>query len=383
MNARESFRAAMRFEQYECLTWHEAVPDETTVRWIREGLPLEKALSEHNTELSRRGAMVSVPAKRTFDVSRYFGFSNLLSTPLELDLGPLPRFFRKTSERGENWVVRRTEHGVTERLFLDTDFFMPEFIDFPVKTRKDWEEYEKLLDPHDTRRYPKSWGDEFIEYCRNATIPIGLCFHGFFALGREVMGTVGYLLAFYDEPELVHRMLNYWADFLIEALKSAVEVLNSSIDFIFWHEDMAYNSGPFISPEMFRKFMFPCYRKLTDFFHRNGVDVIILDSDGDTRLIIPLLLEAGINGLWPLEVAAGMDAVSLRKEYGRRLILVGNIDKRIVASGDRDAIKHEVESKVGFLKEGGGYIVSLDHLVPPDTPLEAFRHYVDVLAKYL
>lgn len=383
MTPRECFRAAMQFKKTEHLPWHEEVPDETILGWLREGFPLKKALSEQTTELSTRGGMVSKPKKRTLDVSSYFGFRNLLSTPLEIDLGPLPRFVPKVVERGDKWMLRLTEHGVTQKLFTDSDYFMPQFLEFPVKTKKDWQEYEKRLNSTDPRRYPKAWGDEFIEYCQNATVPIGLNFHAFYALGRELMGTTAYLSAFYDDPQLVHRMLNYWTDFLMEALRPVVEALKSNIDFIFWHEDMAYKNGPLFSPKTFREFMLPCYKKLTDFFHRNKINTIILDSDGDIRLLIPLLLEGGINGIWPMEVAAGMDAVSLRKEYGKRLILVGNIDKRIVASGDKDAIREEIESKVPYLKEEGGYIASLDHLVPPDIPLEGFKYYVSVLKEYL
>jgi len=51
-----------------------------------------------------------------------------------------------------------------------------------------------------------------------------------------------------------------------------------------------------------------------------------LDSDGNINEIVPLWLKAGVNGFFPLEVAAGMDAVKLRKKYGKNIILVGNID---------------------------------------------------------
>ncbi len=382
MTPRECFREAMHVRGTGHLPWHEAVPDSTVLHWIRQGLPLESALSQPATELSSRGGMISKTKPRTFDVSGHFGFRNALSTPLEIELGPLPRFVPRVLQRGDNWMICVTEHGVTQKLLLDTDYFMPQFLDFPVKTMADWREYEKRLDPTDPRRYPKVWGDEFVEFCRSTPNPVGIGFHGFYALGRELMGTVEYLTAFLDDPALVHRMLNYWADFLVETLRRAVETFKSDIDFIFWHEDMAYKNGPFFSPQMFREFMLPCYRKLTDLFHRNGIDVILLDSDGDARLLIPLLLDAGVNGIWSLEVAAGMDAVALRKQYGRDLILAGGIDKRIIASGDEGAIQQELKSKVPYLMSEGGYIASLDHLVPPNTPLQAFSYYAGLMREY-
>ena len=246
MTSRECFRSAMHFEGTDCLLWHEAVPDETIMRWIKEGMPLEEALPEQGTELSARGGMIAKTRKRTLDVSRHFGFMNLLSTSLEIELGPLPRFVPKTLQQDDNWIISLTEHGVTQKVPLEgRGYVMPQFLDYPVKTEKDWEEYEKRLDPVDPRRYPKIWSAEYIEHCRNSTAPVGLSLHGFHAIGRELMGTVAYLTAFYDAPGLVHRMLDYWADFLLKALKPAVEALGSDIDFIFWHEDMAYKNGPF------------------------------------------------------------------------------------------------------------------------------------------
>ena len=73
-----------------------------------------------------------------------------------------------------------------------------------------------------------------------------------------------------------------------------------------------------------------------------------------------------------------MDAVALRKKYGKDLILSGNIDKRVFAKG-KDAIREEVMSKVPFLLETGGYLPSLDHAIPPDVPLEGFLYYINLL----
>ena len=67
--------------------------------------------------------------------------------------------------------------------------------------------------------------------------------------------------------------------------------------------------------------MMPRYKKITDLLHSYGVDVIYLDSDGNVEQLIPLWLEVGINFIWPFEVAAGNDAVAMRKKYGKDLII--------------------------------------------------------------
>ena len=124
--------------------------------------------------------------------------------------------------------------------------------------------------------------------------------------------------------------------------------------------------------------MLPRYRQITDFLHSHGIDILHADSDGNIDELIPLWLEVGVNFPWPLEVAAGMDAVALRKKYGKDIILGGNIDKRVFIRG-KEAIKQEVMSKVPYLVETGPYFPCLDHVIPADISLEGFRYYIDLL----
>jgi uroporphyrinogen decarboxylase len=146
---------------------------------------------------------------------------------------------------------------------------------------------------------------------------------------------------------------------------------------MFW-EDMAFKTGPLISPKMFRQFMMPRYKVITDLLRSKGVDIIFVDSDGGLNQLIPLWLESGINFFWPLECAAGNDAVELRKKYGHDAILGGNIDKRALLKS-RDVIHQEVMSKVPYLLETGGYFPSVDHFVPPDVPFENFVYLINTL----
>jgi len=155
-------------------------------------------------------------------------------------------------------------------------------------------------------------------------------------------------------------------------------VKDIKIDIALYWEDMCYKAGPLISPKMVRKFMMPRYKKVMELLHENGVEFIYLDSDGNIESLIPLWLECGINYMWPLEVAAGNDAVALRKTYGKDLILAGAIDKRALAK-DKAAIKKEVYSKVPFLLEQGGYFPSTDHSVPPDVSLDNYQYYINTM----
>jgi uroporphyrinogen decarboxylase len=139
---------------------------------------------------------------------------------------------------------------------------------------------------------------------------------------------------------------------------------------------MSGKGGPLMGPGLFREFIFPHYARLTELLRSHGVDVILVDTDGDFEVLIPIFLEAGIQGFGPIEVAAGMDPVRLRREYGQAFCMVGGIDKREIARG-RAAIDAQIEQVIRPLLQTGGFIPTIDHAVPPDVSYDDFRYYLD------
>ena len=275
----------------------------------------------------------------------------------------------------EHTVTLINEGGQKVRVFKDNPSKMPMFLDHPVKDRASWAEYKRRLDPNAPERWPSDW-DAYVQKMNSRDEPIMLDAGSFFGFLREWMGLERLLYTFYDDPNLIEDMMDQICYLETEVIKRVLKDIR--IDCAMFWEDMAFKTGPLISPDMFRKFMMPRYRKVTDILHSSGVDVIFVDSDGNLNELIPLWLECGINFCWPLECAAANDAVALRKRYGRNVILGGNIDKRALLKG-KDAIRHEVMSKVPFLLESGGYFPSVDHLVPPDVTLENYCYFINTL----
>jgi uroporphyrinogen decarboxylase len=128
--------------------------------------------------------------------------------------------------------------------------------------------------------------------------------------------------------------------------------------------------------------MVPRYKRITEVLHKHGIKFIFVDCDGNHEELTPLWLESGVNGVYPLEITAGMDPVKCRKEYGKDLLMIGGMDKRVL-SKDKAAIKEEVMSKVPWLVEQGGYIPSVDHSVPPDVPYENYQYYMGLMKEVI
>jgi len=286
-----------------------------------------------------------------------------------------PTFETRILSEDEHTLTIINEGGQKAKVFKDHPEKMPMYLDHPVADRASWDEYKKRLDPNTPERFPSEW-DNYVQRMNSRDEPVLMFTGGFFGYLREWMGVENLLYLFYDDPVFVEDMMEQVCYLELECVKRVVKDIK--VDFVYFWEDMAFKTGPLISPDMFRRFMLPRYKKVTDLLRANGVDVIVVDSDGNIDELIPLWLEGGVNGFWPLEVAAGMDAVAVRKKYGRDAILFGNIDKRALMK-DKAAVREEVMSKVPFLLEQGGYFPTVDHQVPPDVPFENYVLFINTL----
>jgi uroporphyrinogen-III decarboxylase len=146
-------------------------------------------------------------------------------------------------------------------------------------------------------------------------------------------------------------------------------------DYVFLNEDLSMKNGPLLSPDTYRRFILPEMKRLVAFFKGAGVRWIIVDTDGNCELVIPLFLEAGVDAIWPMERASDMDPLALRRRFGRDLRLWGGVDKRVLAR-DAAAIDAHLREFQPLIADGG-FIPTVDHLVPPDVPLANFEHYME------
>jgi uroporphyrinogen decarboxylase len=343
----------MHFEEVDRLPWWEMwYWGETLERWYEEGLP------------------------RDVDLRQYFGVDRKEWVPIRsVNRTLLPQFEQETLEETDAFRIFRDEDGITKKVFKEGDgqTSMPHWIDFPLKDRKTWEEFKARLDPDSPERYPADW-EERKKTWKMRDYPLIIDCGSIYGRLRNWIGLENFSIMFYEEPALVHEMMDYMGDFFAKVITRAVIEVDIDIG-LFW-EDMSCKTGSLLSPKMFREFMIPNYLKITEVLRSNGIDVIFVDSDGNIDELIPLWLECGVNGFLPLEVAGGMDPVKLRKQYGEEVLLIGGIDKRAMAA-NKEAIDVELESKLPLLCKTGGYVPWCDHLVPPDVSFENYMYYLN------
>ena len=362
MTARERFHETARFGQPDRVfllrPWYW---EKTLERWHREGLPSDVTPIE------------------------YFGTDAMEGVPVNLGhIGPVggiiglsPAFERVVLEEDDRYQLVRVEDGqVLKEDKHNPHDNMPSWVEYPLTTREVWErEFVPRLDPLSPDRQPKDW-EGYVAAHRDRDYPMGLWACSFWGRLQTWMGLERLSVAFFDEPSFVHEMIEYLCWFCMEIIHQALDDIE--LDWAFIWEDMGMKTGPMVSPRIFREFQLPRYVKMTRFLREHGVDTIIVDSDGQNAPIVPLWLEGGVNGLRPLEVAAGEDAVAYRRQYGKRLVLQGNIDKRVLARTTEEIEVH-VLSKVPWLLTQGGYFPQVDHLVPPDVSFDNYRFYWNLI----
>ena len=206
---------------------------------------------------------------------------------------------------------------------------------------------------------------------------IWITLEGFFWLPRTLMGFTKLMLAFYDRPELLHTMNQDLLDFNLAILERIERV--GLPTFMTIAEDMSYNHGPMISSEMMDEFMAPYYTKLLA--RAKEMDMLtMVDTDGDVTLLVPWLLDQGIEGVLPLERQAGVDGMSMRARFPS-LRMVGHYNKMVMPDGE-EGMRAEFERLLPLMKSGG-FIPSVDHQTPPGVSLENYRIYLRLLHEYV
>ncbi|RLE71101.1 MAG: hypothetical protein DRJ43_00480 [Thermoprotei archaeon] len=127
---------------------------------------------------------------------------------IPLDLGPVPRFVRRTLDEDERYEIFIDWSGIKMKR-LKTSTSMPMFLEFPVKNREYWERIKERYDPDDLRRLPLAWSNELSEYYAMTDKVLALSVTGFFSYARNTMRLDKLLVSFYREPDLVSDIMEF------------------------------------------------------------------------------------------------------------------------------------------------------------------------------
>ncbi|MBM3302452.1 MAG: hypothetical protein FJY85_21180, partial [Deltaproteobacteria bacterium] len=248
---------------------------------------------------------------------------------------------------------------------------LPLPMDYPVRTMADWLKIKPWYEFSEDR-LNSDWQAAARDHIRSdRVVCVGI--PGGFDEPRQLMGEEELCLAYYEQPEVLHDILRTVGDTAFKVLERVSAAIK--IDLLFVHEDMAGKSGPLAGPVQIKEFITPYYRKIWDLLQERGARLFDQDSDGDMNPVIDAFLDAGVNCMHPMEPAANMDIVAIRRKYGTRLAFYGGIDKHVLRQSKEEIVK-ELEYKIPPMVKTGGCVLALDHRIPNGTPLENYRFYL-------
>jgi uroporphyrinogen decarboxylase len=368
MNHLERFLAVMEYQPVDRVpNWELGVWPQTRERWEAEGM---------DPGIFHWDWFTGVPTLG-MDPREFIRFNGNF----------IPNFEPETLEEDDRYVIFRDELGRVRKALKEGTvkggrMSMDTYIDFPVKSLQDWQALKPRLQMR-IERYDPHWEELRVPGWHNRTWPLifgpNCTTLGFYWFARDLMGTETLSYAFYDQPDLVHDIMEFHADFLIEAARPVLA--KTTVDYMILNEDLSMKAGPLLSPRVYKTFIYLHLKRLIEFVKSHGVRYFGIDTDGNPEDVVPLFMDAGVDILWPLERASDQDPVRLRQKFGKSLRMWGGVDKRILAEGP-EAIDAHLRTMLPLIEEGG-FIPSVDHTVPPDVSWANFQHYMASKEKLL
>lgn len=324
MNTRERFRAVMEFKPFDRLPLLEWAVwwDKTIERWHGEGLP--PALTDR------------------YAICRHFGL-DIYKQEWFAVCGPA--------------CPKPVSHGSGI-----------------IESKED---YERIL-PHlypehavDVERWQR-WAEEQ----QKGDVALWFTVDGFFWFARRLLGIERHLYAFYDQPDLLHRINSDLTEWILTVIEQVCTICTP--DFMTFGEDMSYNNGPMLSRDLFNEFMRPYYDLVIPTLRSNRI-IPIIDSDGDIAIPAHWFGTAGLEGILPLERQAGVDIASLRQEHPM-MKFIGHFDKMVMDKGEA-AMRAEFDRLLPIAAKGG-FLVSCDHQTPPGVSYKSYKTYIALFNEY-
>jgi uroporphyrinogen decarboxylase len=339
-----NYKPVDRIPNYEFGYW-----PETLEEWKKFGLP-----KEINTD---------------WDAERYFGFDYYKFVPTIT--GICPEFEKKVIEETEDYITYQDCDGVISQT-LKASRSIPKYLKYPIESRADWIKYrDERLNPFNPDRIPSNIDQLIAEY-KKRDYPLAIYCTSMYGQIRNNMGIELASTSLHDDRWLIEDMIETYAIVTIIVLEKILPKIQ--IDCSWWWEDICYNNGPLISPNLFKQIALPRYRRIVDLLEKHGVHIHVLDCDGKIDELVPIWLEAGINCMFPLE-SAHTDIFKLKKEYGKDLLMMGGVNKIQLIKG-KQFIDDEIV-KVKRLIEYGGFIPHLDHRCSPDITFDNYKYYIE------
>ena len=360
-DSREVIDSLLRKRPAARVGLHDSPWGHTLRKWVGQGMPADE-----------KGEPVDAAEHFDFDMAGCGGW---------FDWHPL-RGVDEVLEETDEWKIVRNGSGAALKWWKNKDG-TPEHIDFRMTSRDVWErDYRPHLLELDRGRIDVKGTAETLAQrkAQGFWTHYGHCF-----IWEDMRGSMGdYALytSLLTDPEWIHDYARVYTDLYKACFRVLIEEAGRP-DGIWLYEDLGYKHRLFCSPKVLEELIFPYYAELVEFFHSYDLPVVF-HTCGYTAEALDLIVQAGFDGLNPMEVKAGNDTLKFAEQYGEKLTFIGGLDARVLESGDRGLIRREVAGLVeGMKARGARYVFGSDHSVSTNVDYEDFRYALEVYREHM
>jgi uroporphyrinogen-III decarboxylase len=206
----------------------------------------------------------------------------------------------------------------------------------------------------------------------------------FFHDAIDLLGLENLVWKMYDEPEVVEALLGRIVDYYAAVSQRIFDAAAEVIDIFFIGNDFGSQTGPLVGVPQFQRFFLPHLQRLIDLGHAYGLKVM-LHCCGGYAPLIPLMIQAGLNGLHAVQPSCrGMDLPWLKSEFGDKILFNGAIDSHhVLINGTPDSVRNKTREVLEVMKPGGGYVAGASHdWILEETPLENVLAMFDAIRDF-
>ena len=261
-----------------------------------------------------------------------------------------------------------------KRQFCGEMLAYPLEVDVPIKNETDVKNYIPP-DPNKESRYDvlrqnvkRFSGEKLIVYT----------FLGIWELSKCLMGIQEFLAAFKERPVLVKKVFEMTTDWIIEVVKNATD---KGADMVMVADDLGHKTGLFGPPELMRELYIPCLQRIVEAIKKRRA-YVLFHSHGNVWKILDMLIDTGIDVLHPMAYEDQMDISIVKKIFGNKVVVAGNIATGALISKSRDEVIKLVKETISNTSAGGGHIMMASSSLYSGINPDNYRAMVETVHEY-
>lgn len=211
---------------------------------------------------------------------------------------------------------------------------------------------------------------------------IGLFGGNLLELGQFLYRNDGFLMLLAADPMRAHAFLDRITEMHLRNLERFLGAVGAFIDVVLFGDDLGMQSGPQISPAMYREFFQPRHRILWERAKELAPVKVMLHCCGGVRELMPDLIEAGLDAINPVQISCrGMEARGLKRDFGGDMVFWGGgcDTQRVLPEGTPDEVRRHVREQVEALRPGGGFVFQQVHNILSNVPPENIIAMLDAV----